>query len=125
MRRIGVVSGDVRPVGPFSHAVVANGFVFTSGQLPAISNLSDQPDAFDDKVRQTLANLEATLREAGSSLQNVVKVNTYLTDPGQLEPYNAVYSEFFGSDLPARTPCASIFSASPWRSSASPSSPKT
>ena len=97
-------------MGPFSQAVVANGFVFTAGQIPAISGLGDQPDTFEDQVRQTIINLRSVLEAAGSGLEHVVKVNAYLTDPGRLEDYNRVYSEFFGAARPARTTvCVSLW----------------
>lgn len=110
VRRIAEVPGGAAAVGPFSQAVVANGFVFTAGQIPAISGLDDQPESFTEQVRQTIRNLEAVLKAAGSGLEHVVKVNTYLTDPGQLEEYNRVYVEFFGAAKPARTSvCVSLW----------------
>jgi 2-iminobutanoate/2-iminopropanoate deaminase len=110
VRRIAQIPGGASAVGPFSQAVVANGFVFTAGQIPAISGLDDQPGSFADQVRQTMRNLESVLEAAGSGLEHVVKVNTYLTDPGQLEEYNRVYVEFFGAAKPARTSvCVSLW----------------
>ena len=110
VRRIAEIPGGAAAVGPFSQAVVANGFVFTAGQIPAISGLDDQPESFTEQVRQTIRNLEAVLKAAGSGLEHVVKVNTYLTDPGQLEEYNRVYVEFFGAAKPARTSvCVSLW----------------
>ena len=58
VRRIAQIPGGAAAVGPFSQAVVANGFVFTAGQIPAISGLDDQPDTFEDQVRQTILNLQ-------------------------------------------------------------------
>jgi len=113
VRRIAEIPGGAAAVGPFSQAVVANGFVFTAGQIPAISGLDDQPESFKDQVRQTIRNLESVLKAAGSGLEHVVKVNTYLTDPGQLEEYNRVYTEFFGAAKPARTSvCVSLWGVS-------------
>ena len=112
-RRIHAAAGSIEPVGPYSQAVVAGGFVFTAGQVPAARTLQDQPDTFADQVRQAIRNLEAVLVEAGSGLEHVVKVNTYLTDPGQLDEYNAVYEEFFGPHKPARTSvCVSLWGVS-------------
>ena len=51
VRRIAQIPGGADAVGPFSQAVVANGFVFTAGQIPAISGLDDQPDTFEDLVQ--------------------------------------------------------------------------
>ncbi|MDQ0822846.1 2-iminobutanoate/2-iminopropanoate deaminase [Arthrobacter sp. V4I6] len=113
IRRIAEIPGGAAAVGPFSQAVVANGFVFTAGQIPAISGLDDQPDTFEDQVRQTLRNLQSVLEAAGSGLEHVVKVNAYLTDPGRLEDYNRVYTEFFATARPARTTvCVSLWGVS-------------
>ena len=110
IRRIADIPGGPAAVGPFSQAVVANGFVFTAGQIPAITGLDHQPETFGEQVRQTLRNLKAVLEAAGSGLEHVVKVNTYLTDPGQLEGYNRAYAEFFGDAKPARTSiCVSLW----------------
>lgn len=101
--RLAGIPGQAPAVGPFSPAVIANGFVFTSGQIPAITGLDDQPSTFEGQVRQTIDNLAGVLQAAGSSLQLVVKVNTYLTSEDQLEEYNRVYVEYFGRAKPART----------------------
>jgi 2-iminobutanoate/2-iminopropanoate deaminase len=101
VRRISAAPGGLGPVGPFSQAVVANGFVFTAGQIPAAPPV-DLP--FADQVRATLVNLADVLEAAGSDLEHVIKINTYLTDPEQLTIYNEIYAEFFGPDhRPART----------------------
>ncbi len=113
VRRITAAPGAAGPVGPYSQAVVANGFVFTSGQIPARTSLADQPDTFSEQVRQTILNLEAVLTEAGSGLEHVVKVNTYLTSEDQLEEYNRVYDEYFGPHRPARTSvCVTLWGVS-------------
>lgn len=111
--RLAEIPGQATAVGPFSHAVIANGFVFTSGQIPAITRLDDQAETFEGQVRQTIENLRTVLEAAGSSLAHVVKVNTYLTSPDQLEEYNSVYTEYFGPAKPARTSvCVSLWGVS-------------
>jgi 2-iminobutanoate/2-iminopropanoate deaminase len=93
--------------------VVSGHLVFTAGQIPAQSGLDDQPADFPEQVRQTLLNLEAILIEAGSDFSHVIKVNAYLTDPAQLEPFNAVYREFLGHAPPARTTvCVALWGVS-------------
>ena len=92
--------------GPFSHAVVANGFVFISGQGPVDPETGTMPDAFVDQVRQTLKNVQAILEAAGSSLDGVVKVNAYVTDLTRFGEFNEVYKEFFRTDPPVRTTVA-------------------
>lgn len=113
MRRIQSAPGFIGPVGPYSQAVVSGHLVFTAGQIPAQSGLDDQPVDFTEQVRQTLRNLEAILIEAGSDFSNVIKVNAYLTDPAQLEPFNAVYRELLGHAPPARTTvCVALWGVS-------------
>jgi 2-iminobutanoate/2-iminopropanoate deaminase len=94
------------PAGPYSHAVVANGFVFISGQGPIDPETGTMPDAFVDQVRQTLENVRTILEAAGSSLDDVVKVNAYVTDLTRFAEFNEVYKEFFENDPPARTTVA-------------------
>ncbi len=94
------------PAGPYSHAVVANGFVFISGQGPVNPETGAMPDAFADQVRQTFKNVQTILEAAGSSLDEVVKVNAYVTDLTRFAEFNDVYKEFFQHDPPARTTVA-------------------
>ena len=103
MRKTVMADKGPAPAGPYSHDVVANGFVFVSGQGPVNSETGTMPDAFSDQVRQTLSNVRTILEAAGSSLDDVVKVNAYVTD---LTRFAEVYKEFFQHDLPARTTVA-------------------
>jgi 2-iminobutanoate/2-iminopropanoate deaminase len=106
MRKTVMVEKGPAPAGPYSHAVVANDFVFISGQGPADPETGTMPDAFADQVRQTLRNVQTILEAAGSSLENVVKVNAYVTDLTRFSEFNEVYKEFFSHDPPARTTVA-------------------
>ena len=96
-------SGAPEPAGPYSHAIVANGFVYVSGQAPINPESGAVPDGFEDQVRQTFGNLRTILEASGSGLDGVVKVNAYLTDLTRFAQFNAVYKEFFAGDPPART----------------------
>ena len=106
MRKTVIAEKGPAPVGPYSPAVVANGFVFVSGQGPVDPASGEMPDAFVDQVRQTLRNLQTILEAAGSSLDDVVKVNAYVTDLTRFAEFNEVYREFFRHDPPARTTVA-------------------
>jgi len=109
MKRITTAPNSPSPAGPYSQAVVSGNLVWTAGQIPLDAS-GNQPDSFEERVRQTLRNLEACLRAAGSDFNHVIKVNGYLTDPGQLEPFNHVYREFLGHAPPARTTvCVSLW----------------
>ena len=98
-----MVEGAVTPAGHYSHAVVANGFVYVSGQGPANPSTGKISPVFSEQVRQTLQNLDTILQGVGSGLKNVVKVNVFLSDVTRFEEYNAVYREFFPQSPPART----------------------
>lgn len=93
----------VAPGGHYSHAAVAGGFVFVSGQLPippggkADANLSVR-----DQTRLTLQNLQAALQVAGARLTDVVKVTAWLRSEDDWDDFDAVYAEFFGDHRPAR-----------------------
>ena len=106
MRKTVMADKGPAPAGPYSHAVVANGFVFISGQGPVNPETGAMPDAFADQVRQTLKNVQTILEAAGSSLDDVVKVNGYVTDLTRFSMFNDVYKEFFQDDPPARTTVA-------------------
>ena len=103
MKKTVMAEKGPKPAGPYSHAVVANGFVFISGQGPVDPETGTMPDAFADQVRQTLRNVQTILEAAGTNLDNVVKVNAYVTDLTRFQEFNEVYSEFFQQDPPART----------------------
>ena len=106
MRRTVMAESGPAPAGPYSHAVVANGFVYLSGQGPVDPESGTMPDGFADQVRQTLKNVQTILEAAGSSIDDVVKVNAYVTDLTRFAEINEVYKEFFEDDPPARTTVA-------------------
>jgi len=113
MKRITAAPGTIGPVGPYSQAVVSGHLVFIAGQIPAGVDFDAQPAEFEEQVRQTLRNLEAILIAAGSDFDHVIKVNGYLTDPAQLEPFNRVYTEVLGHAPPARTTvCVALWGVS-------------
>ena len=90
-------------IGPYSQAVVAAPFVFVSGQLgldPASGELAG--DDLQHQARQALKNLEQVLAAAGSSLEQVVAVEVFLTDMGKFADFNAIYAEYFATHKPAR-----------------------
>lgn len=103
MRKALMVDGGPKAGGHYSHAVIANGFVYVSGQGPVDPATGAMPDAFAAQVRQTLRNLQTILKGAGADLKDVVKVNAYLSDITRFQEYNTIYKEFFSSEPPART----------------------
>jgi 2-iminobutanoate/2-iminopropanoate deaminase len=94
-------------IGPYSQAIVANGFVFTSGQIP-INPATNTVEAvtIEEQTEQALRNLQAILVEAGSSLDNVVKTTCFLADMNDFAAFNNVYGQFF-TEKPARS-CVAV-----------------
>ena len=91
---------------PYSHAVLANGFVFVSGQIPVRPEGGPTDvvgDTMQEQTRQALRNLETVLKAAGSSLDRVVKVTVLLARPDLYREMNEAYAEFFPETKPARS----------------------
>jgi 2-iminobutanoate/2-iminopropanoate deaminase len=103
MRQALMIEGAAPAGGHYSHAIVANGFVFVSGQGPVDPATGMMPDDFEGQVRQTLANLRTILEGAGSSLDDVAKINCYLSDVTRFREWNRIYADFFPGAPPART----------------------
>ena len=95
---------DGKPLVPISPAVIANGFVYVSGQPPF--DYTTGKLVFGDiqvQTRQVLENVEEVLAAAGSSMGKVVKTTVYCTNSGHFSLVNDVYREYFSEDPPART----------------------
>jgi 2-iminobutanoate/2-iminopropanoate deaminase len=103
MRKALMIDGAPKAGGHYSHAIVANGFVYVSGQGPVDPATNTMPDNFAAQVRQTLRNLQTILKGAGADMKDVVKINAYLSDITRFQEYNTIYKEFFPSEPPART----------------------
>jgi 2-iminobutanoate/2-iminopropanoate deaminase len=90
---------------PYSHAVVANGFVFVSGQIPVKPGGGPTEivgDTMQEQTRQALRNVQTVLKAAGSSLDRVVKVTVLLARPDLYKEMNEAYAEFFPGAKPVR-----------------------
>lgn len=91
-------------VGPYSQAVVANGFVYTAGQIPLIPGEGKLLEGdIQAQTRQVLENLSAVLEAAGSSLDNVIKTTVFLDSMDDFAKMNEIYGEFFTDAPPARS----------------------
>jgi 2-iminobutanoate/2-iminopropanoate deaminase len=93
-----------RPLGPYSQAVRAGGFVHVAGQLPldAAGELVGEGD-IREQTRAALANMAAILKAAGSSLDRVVKTTVFLTSLDDFSGMNDVYAAVFNPPYPARS----------------------
>ena len=99
--------GAPKAVGPYSQAVLVDGWLFTSGQVHLDPGGTLIDADIGTQTRQALTNLEAVLGEAGASFSDVVKVTVFLRDMGDFKAMNEVYAEFFRGDLPARS-CVAV-----------------
>lgn len=96
--------GAPRAIGPYSQAVSADGWVFTSGQVgldPATGELV--PGGFEAQARRVFENLRAVLAASGCGFADVVKATVYLADMADFATLNGIYSEAFGDHRPARS----------------------
>ena len=91
-------------IGPYSQAVSAKGFLYTSGQIglnPATGTMVE--GGFEAQARQVLANLRAVLASAGCTFQDVVKATIYVADMADFARLNELYGEALGDHRPARS----------------------
>jgi len=91
------------PIGPYSQAIRANGFLFVSGQIaldPATGAVVGGEVVA--QTHQVMKNLAAVLQAAGSSLDRIVKTTIFLSDLNDFAQVNQVYGEYLGSSKPAR-----------------------
>ena len=91
------------PIGPYSQAVIANGFLFASGQVafdPATGDLV--LDTIQAETKQVMENIQAILEEAKINFNHIVKTTIFLSDMGLFAQVNEVYGSYFSADFPAR-----------------------
>ncbi len=101
-----IISTEAVPgaVGPYSQGTVANGFVFTAGQLGMVPGTkAPVGGGIEAQTEQALKNLKAVLQAAGCTLVDVVKTTVFLADMDDFAAMNGVYSQFFTEAPPARS----------------------
>jgi len=90
-------------IGPYSQAIVANGVVYCSGQIPLNPKTGELiTGSIAEQTRLVLNNLRSVLEASGSSMDQVVKAGVFLKDLSDFNDMNKVYGEFFPTDPPAR-----------------------
>jgi len=103
-----IVTSPAAPsaIGPYSQAIIANGVVYTSGQIPLAPETGEMVDGgVKEQTEQVISNLKAVLAAAGSDLAHVVKTTCFLTDMGNFSAFNEVYAKHF-TGKPARSTVA-------------------
>jgi 2-iminobutanoate/2-iminopropanoate deaminase len=91
------------PVGPYSPAIEAGGFVFLSGQIQLDGDGAVVGATATEQAKQALENLVALLKAAGLTTDSVVKTTIFLTDIGDFLAVNEVYARYFAVPCPARS----------------------
>ena len=104
MKKIITSKNAPSPIGPYNQAVIANGFMFISGQVgmnPKTGKIVK--DSISDETEQVMENLSSILDEASISFENVVKTTIFLSDMNDFSSVNKVYGKYFDEDIaPAR-----------------------
>ena len=101
-----VISAPNAPaaIGPYSHAIAAGDFLFTSGQIPLDPTTGKLAgDTIEVQAEQVLKNLEAVLAAHGMTFANVIKTTVFLTDLADFATVNGIYATRFPAEPPARS----------------------
>ena len=94
-------------IGPYSQAMVCNGMLFTSGQIPLDPTTGAVVGTtIEEQTRQVLENLKAVLTGAGTDMTKVAKTSCFLADMGDFAAFNSIYAEYF-TEKPARS-CVAV-----------------
>lgn len=104
-----VISTEKAPaaIGPYSQAMVVNGVVFTSGQIPLNPKTGEiQGTTIEEQAEQVMKNLGAVLEAAGSSYEKTIKTTCFLADMGDFAAFNEVYGKYF-TGKPSRS-CVAV-----------------
>ena len=98
------IEGAPEAVGPYSIAVVTGNLAFTSGQLPIDMKTGEiAGKTHAEQAKYALDNVQTIVKELGSDMENVVKVNIFITDMDSFAQVNEVYAQYFKADCPARS----------------------
>lgn len=93
-----------KAVGPYSQAIIANGFVFAAGQIGTDPKTGAMVDGgLTEQTEQVIRNIHSVLKAAGSDLDDVVKTTVFLADMSDFAKMNEIYAKHFKSPFPARS----------------------
>jgi len=93
-------------IGPYSQAIEANGFIYTSGQIALKADGSMETRDVEHQTHQVMKNLFYVLEAAGAHFNDVIKTTIYLSDMDDFNTVNNVYAHYFGTHKPARSTIA-------------------
>lgn len=100
-----VISTDKAPsaIGPYSQAIEAGGFIFTSGVIPVNPQTGEIKESIEEQARQAFTNLCNLIEASGSYVSQVVKTTVFIKDMEDFTKINEIYAEFFKEPFPARS----------------------
>ena len=93
-------------IGPYSQGYIANGFVFTSGQIPVDPDTGAIPEGIEAQAERSCLNVQAILEAGGADMSKVIKTTCFLADMNDFAAFNAVYARYF-TGKPARS-CVAV-----------------
>ena len=103
MKQIIQTNNAPQAIGPYSQAVMANGTLYVSGQIPVVpATGAIISDKVEDQARQVMENVKAVVEAAGLTLDNVVKTTVFIKNMDDFGKINAVYAQYFQENCPAR-----------------------
>lgn len=103
MKKIIESSAAPKPIGPYSQAILANGILYVSGQIPIDRSTGNVVSgSIEEETEQVMKNLEFILKEAGSGFEKVVKSSIFIKNMEDFAKINEVYGARFLSNPPAR-----------------------
>ena len=106
-RKTITATGAPEAVGPYSHAVVSNGLVFCSGQVPLDPNSGQLLEGtIGEQTKRCMENLAVVAAAAGAQLADAVRMGIYVTDMSTFKDVNEAYGSYFETDPPARSTIA-------------------
>jgi len=100
-----VIFTDKAPaaIGPYSQAIMVNGFLYISGQIPVVPSTGEIVEGIEEETHQVMKNLQAILEAKGMNFNNVVKATIFLKDMDDFPAMNEVYASYLNSEFyPAR-----------------------
>lgn len=103
-----VISANAPPAAAsYSHAIKANGFIYVSGQIPYTTENKLVDGDFQARSEQVIKNALSIVKDSNSQLENIVKVNIFLTDMNNFGKFNEIYAKYFNAHKPARS-CVAV-----------------
>lgn len=103
MKNVIVTDKAPAAIGPYSQAIMANGMLYTSGQLPVDPATGTMPDSIEEQTEQAMKNVLTILEAAGLSAKNIIKTTVFIKNMQDFSKINAVYEKFFTEGCPARS----------------------